>query len=155
VSIRTATAEDLPTICELIRALGDYERMADVVTFDEADMATHLFGPAPAAHVTLAVLDDGPTAAAAGEIVGFALWFGTFSTFLGRPGIWLEDLYVRPEHRGGGHGTALLHDLRERTTGRVEWSVLDWNTPSIDFYDRLGATPMREWITYRWMSDDA
>ena len=155
MSIRAATAEDLPTIYELIRALGDYERMANDVTFDEFEMASHLFGPAPAAQVTVAILDEATTSTAVGEVVGFALWFVTFSTFLGRPGIWLEDLFVRPEHRGGGHGIALLRDLRERTTGRVEWSVLDWNTPSIDFYDRLGATPMREWITYRWMPDDA
>jgi GNAT superfamily N-acetyltransferase len=157
VSVRAATIDDLPTICALIRALGDYERMSDAVVFDEADMAVHLFGPDPAARVTLAVLDrpDDAVSTTPDEIMGFALWFVSFSTFLGKPGIWLEDLFVMPEHRNAGYGTALLRDLRDRTAGRVEWCVLDWNTPSIEFYDRLGATPQREWITYRWDPDGA
>jgi GNAT superfamily N-acetyltransferase len=107
----------------------------------------HLFGPHPAASVTMAV-DD------AGDVVGFALWFRTFSTFLGRPGIWLEDLFVRPEHRAKGYGGELLRDLRGRTDGRVEWAVLDWNQRAIDFYRSLGARPVDGWTTYRWLPDD-
>jgi len=142
--IRDAVADDLPVIAELIRALADYERMTDEVVWAEADLGRHLFGPEPAAHVLMAVADDG-------AVAGFALWFPSFSTFLGRPGIWLEDLFVRPEHRGAGHGRALLDALRQRTDGRVEWNVLDWNEPSIRFYDALGARPLPGWITYRWL----
>jgi len=86
-----------------------------------------------------------------GEVMGFALWYRTFSTFLGRPGIWLEDLFVRPPHRKRGHGLALLNALRERTDDRVEWAVLDWNEPSIRFYDALGARPVPGWTRYRWL----
>ena len=88
-----------------------------------------------------------------GTVVGMALWFPTFSTFLGRPGIWLEDLFVRAEARGNGHGLALLQHLRGLTDGRVEWAVLDWNTPSIEFYERLGARPLEGWTRYRWSPD--
>jgi GNAT superfamily N-acetyltransferase len=144
--IRDAVATDLPAIAELIRALADYERMADEVVWAEDDLGRHLFGPEPAAHVLMAVADDG-------AVAGFALWFPSFSTFLGRPGIWLEDLFVRPEHRGAGHGRALLDALRQRTDGRVEWNVLDWNEPSIRFYDNLGARPLPGWITYRWLPE--
>ncbi|MEJ7846303.1 MAG: GNAT family N-acetyltransferase, partial [Acidimicrobiales bacterium] len=144
--IRDAVAADLPVIAELIRALADYERMADEVVWAEADLGRHLFGPEPAAHVLMAVADDG-------AVAGFALWFRSFSTFLGRPGVWLEDLFVRPEHRGAGHGRALLDALRQRTDGRVEWNVLDWNEPSIRFYDALGARPLPGWITYRWLPE--
>nr|WP_283251170.1 GNAT family N-acetyltransferase [Rhabdothermincola salaria] len=119
---------------------------ADVVwTLDQLD--EHLFGPQPAAQVTLACDDTH------GGVVGMALWFRTFSTFLGRPGIWLEDLFVRPEARGRGHGLALLRHLRSLTDGRVEWSVLDWNTPSIELYEQLGARPLEGWTTYRWLGD--
>ncbi len=144
--IRDAVAADLPVIAELIRALADYERMADELVWAEDDLGRQLFGPEPAAHVLMAVADDG-------AVAGFALWFRSFSTFLGRPGIWLEDLFVRPEHRGAGHGRALLDALRQRTDGRVEWNVLDWNEPSIRFYDNLGARPLPGWITYRWLPE--
>ena len=93
----------------------------------------------------LAVDDDG------GAVAGLALFHGTFSTWLGKPGIWLEDLFVRPEHRGKGHGLALLQHLRTLTDGRIEWAVLDWNTPSIEFYDALGARPVPGWTRYRWI----
>jgi len=141
-SIRDAVAPDLEVIVSLIRELAEYERKADEVVLDEAVVHTHLFGPQPAARVLIAEAD--------GEVAGMALWFPTFSTFLGVPGIWLEDLFVRPEHRGRGLGLGLIHALRDRTDGRVEWQVLDWNQPSIDFYDRLGAKPLDGWITYRW-----
>lgn len=143
--IRAAVAADLAVVAELIRALADYERMADEVVWTEADLGRHLFGPEPAAHVLLAMPDDDPAV-----VAGFALWFPTFSTFLGRPGIWLEDLFVRPGHRGQGHGRALLDALRQRTDGRVEWNVLDWNEPSMRFYDTLGARPLPTWVRYRW-----
>lgn len=143
--IRDAAAADLPVVAELIRALADYERMADEVVWAEADLGRHLFGPEPAAHVLLAVTEDDRAV-----VAGFALWFPTFSTFVGRPGIWLEDLFVRPEHRGAGHGRALLDALRRRTDGRVEWNVLDWNEPSIRFYDAVGARPLPGWLQYRW-----
>ncbi len=143
--IRDAVAADLPVIGELIHALADYERMADEVVWAEADLGRHLFGPEPAAHVLLAATDDDPAV-----VAGFALWFPTFSTFVGRPGIWLEDLFVRPEHRGEGHGRALLGALRRRTDGRVEWNVLDWNEPSIRFYDTIGARSLPGWLQYRW-----
>lgn len=145
--IRPAVAADLDAVAELIRGLAEYERMTDQVVFDLDELGRHLFGPEPAAHVLLACTDDG-------EVVGMALWFRTFSTFLGRPGIWLEDLFVRPEHRGAGHGLALLQHLRGLTDGRVEWSVLDWNAPSIAFYESLGARPVDGWTTYRWPPDD-
>lgn len=87
-----------------------------------------------------------------GDVAGMALWFTTFSTFLGVPGIWLEDLVIRPDHRGSGYGKALLERLRTMTAGRVEWAVLDWNQPSIDFYQSLGARPVEGWTRYRWLS---
>jgi GNAT superfamily N-acetyltransferase len=141
--IRAAGADDLDVICELIRSLAAYERMSDDVALARDVVGEHLFGPQPVASVHLAE-DDG-------EVVGFALWFRTFSTFLGRPGIWLEDLFVREEFRGRGHGLALLQTLRSLTDGRVEWDVLDWNTPSIEFYDSLGARPVPGWVRYRWL----
>jgi GNAT superfamily N-acetyltransferase len=103
-----------------------------------------MFGPEPVVKVSLAT-DDG------GTVVGCAVWFRTYSTFTGRLGIWLEDLFVRPEHRGRGHGRALLDHLRALTDGRVEWSVLDWNAPAIAFYEQLGARPHAGWTTYRWV----
>lgn len=144
MALRPAAPEDIVEICSLIRELAAYERMDDEVGFDLDGVAAHLFGPAPAAAVLLAE-DEGT-----GEIAGFALYFPTFSTFLGKPGLWLEDLFVRPAHRGKGYGSALLQHLRELTEGRVEWAVLDWNTPSIEFYDRLGARPVFGWTRYRW-----
>jgi GNAT superfamily N-acetyltransferase len=142
--IRPAQESDLDEIISLIRALAAYEELAHEVTLDPEVVRGHLFGPDPVASVTMAIDDDG-------AVVGFALWFRTFSTFLGRSGIWLEDLFVRPEHRAKGYGGALLRDLRDRTDGRVEWSVLDWNQRAIDFYQSLGARPVEGWTTYRWL----
>lgn len=147
MALRPATAADVDEIIALIRELADYERAAQEVTLDRSELLGHLFpsaGP-PAASVTLAV-DD-----ATGTIAGFALHHGTFSTWLGKPGIWLEDLFVRPAHRRRGHGRALLGHLRSLTDGRVEWAVLDWNEPSIDFYEELGARPVPGWTRYRWL----
>ena len=141
--IRDARPEDLDEICALIVELADYEQAPDEVAFDRDEVGRHLFGPDPAAHVLLAVTDEGETA-------GMALWFRTFSTWVGRPGIWLEDLFVRPEHRGRGYGRALLSAVRDRTDGRVEWTVLDWNRSAIDFYEALGAAPVDGWTRYRW-----
>ena len=111
------------------------------MVFDRVEFGEHLFGDQAVASVLIAEVD--------GRIAGMALWFPTFSTFLGRAGIWLEDLYVRTEHRGQGIGTALLHHLRSMTTGRVEWSVLDWNERAIEVYRGLGARPLDGWTTYR------
>jgi GNAT superfamily N-acetyltransferase len=141
--VRPATEHDLPHIAALVRELAEYEHLAHEVVFDDRELRDHLFGPDPAAHVLLAETDEG-------TVAGFALWFRTFSTFLGAPGIWLEDLFVRPEYRGQGLGVALLHELRAMTSGRVEWAVLDWNEPSIGFYRSLGAEPVDGWTRYRW-----
>jgi GNAT superfamily N-acetyltransferase len=145
VTIRPGTEADLGTIEELIRALAEYERMADEVVMDAELLRKGLFGDRPYAEVLIAEVD--------GEGVGFALFFHNFSTFLGRPGIYLEDLFVKPEHRGSGLGRALLKRLAEiaveRGCGRMEWAVLDWNEPSIGFYKKLGARPNDEWTVYR------
>jgi GNAT superfamily N-acetyltransferase len=145
VTIRPATEADLGTIEELIRALAEYERMADEVVMDAELLRKGLFGDRPYAEVLIAEVDD--------EAVGFALFFHNFSTFLGRPGIYLEDLFVKPEHRGSGLGKALLKRLAEiaveRDCGRMEWAVLDWNEPSIGFYKKLGARPNDDWTVYR------
>ena len=148
--LRDATPADLDEICALIRELAEYERLEDEVTFDREEIGTWLFGPSPRAWVTIAEPDDRP-----GTVAGMALWHWTFSTFLGRPGIWLEDLVVRPEHRGQGLGQALLESLFERSPGRVEWAVLDWNEPAIGFYRSLGAGPVPGWLRYRWTPDEA
>ncbi len=129
----------------LIRALAEYERLSPECFADEADLATHLFGPRPYAEVLIAQVD--------GEPAGFALYFHNYSTFLTKPGIYLEDLFVVPERRGLGLGRRLLAALAslavERGCGRLEWSVLKWNAPAIGFYERLGAVPMEEWQVYR------
>lgn len=147
--IRAATPDDTPAIACLIRALAEYERLSHEVVLDEERLREHLFGLRPFAEVLLA--EDG------GEVVGFALFFHNYSTFLGKPGIYLEDLFVQPAHRGKGHGKALLTALArlavERGCGRLEWSVLNWNEPAIAFYRSLGAVPMSEWTTYRLTSD--
>jgi GNAT superfamily N-acetyltransferase len=147
--IRSANPKDVSTIAELIRALAEYERLAHEVVLEEKELALHLFGPNPRAEVLLA--EEG------GKVVGFALFFHNFSTFLGKPGIYLEDLFVRPEHRGSGHGKALLTGLAklaiERGCGRFEWSVLDWNEPAIGFYKKLGAIPKDEWTVFRVTGD--
>jgi GNAT superfamily N-acetyltransferase len=145
MTIRAAVPGDLAEICALIRELAEYEELADQVVFDEAEVGRWIFEER-VARVLIADEDDG--------VVGMALWFPTFSTFLGRPGIWLEDLFVRPAFRGRGHGLALLNELRSMTDGRVEWSVLDWNEPSIRFYESLGARPHEGWTTYRWVATE-
>src|SRR5262249_9575934 len=141
--IRPATPDDVPIIAKLIRDLAGYERLPQWV--DEARLHDHLFGPRPFCEVLLA--ED------AGRVVGFALFFPTYSPFRTRPGLYLEDLFVEPEFRGHGHGTALLRALAklavERDCARVDWMVLDWNEPSIKFYLSLGATPLDDWTTYR------
>jgi GNAT superfamily N-acetyltransferase len=120
--------------------------MLDEIEWDEAQLAETLFGP-DAVPFTLVAVDGS-------EIVGMAICYRTYSTFQGRPGIWLEDLFVRPSHRGAGHGKALLQALFDRADGgRVEWSVLDWNEPSIRFYDSLGAKPVAGWTRYRWLAE--
>jgi GNAT superfamily N-acetyltransferase len=141
-SLRDALPDDVPEILALIHELAEYEHAADEVAATEADLHAHLFGAQPAASVLLAEAD--------GAVAGFALWYPTFSTWQGRPGIWLEDLFVRPAFRKRGLGLALLQELRRVTDGRVEWAVLDWNQPSIDFYDALGARPVEGWTRYRW-----
>ncbi|HEV7340043.1 MAG TPA: GNAT family N-acetyltransferase [Sphingopyxis sp.] len=145
ISIRSATPTDLPLIAQFIRDLADYEKLAHEVRFDEAKLDEKLFGPRPYAEVVIGELD--------GEPQGFALFFHNFSTFEGRPGIYLEDLFVRPEARGSGLGKALLAHLAqlcvERDCARLEWSVLDWNTPAIGFYQNLGAKLMDEWTVMR------
>jgi GNAT superfamily N-acetyltransferase len=145
VATREARPDDLGEICALIRELAEYERMADEVVLDEAEVGRWLFSAERVAHVLIASPDDTPEV-----VAGMALWFPTFSTFLGKPGIWLEDLFVRPAFRGRGLGLALLQALRSMTDGRVEWNVLDWNEPSIRFYDALGARPVEGWTQYRW-----
>ena len=143
--IRPATIEDTPTICRLIRALAEYERLTQEVVLDEARLREHLFGPRPFAEALLAEEE--------GAAVGFALFFHNYSTFLSRPGLYLEDLFVVPEHRGKGHGKALLSAVArlavERGCGRLEWSVLDWNEPALRFYRALGARPVDGWTIYR------
>jgi GNAT superfamily N-acetyltransferase len=143
--VRPAAESDVPVILTLIRELATYERAAELVLGTEAELGRWLFGPAPAATCHVAELD--------GEVVGFALWFRNFSTWLAKPGIYLEDLFVKPAARGHGLGKALLMTLvdiaRELGYGRVEWSVLDWNEPAIGFYRSLGATPNDEWTVWR------
>ena len=145
--IRFATERDIEVIGELIRGLAEYEKLAHEVAWTREELEFNLFGPRPYAEVLLA--EDDSTRA----VVGFALFFHNFSTFLGKPGIYLEDLFVRPEHRGRQWGTALLRALArlaiERDCGRLEWSVLDWNEPATMFYKSLGARPMDEWTVFR------
>ncbi|WP_225009679.1 GNAT family N-acetyltransferase [Novosphingobium percolationis] len=145
LSIRSATRVDIGLIAELIRALADYEKLLDEVRFDEAVLGEKLFGARPYAEVVIGEID--------GVAQGFALFFHNFSTFEGKPGIYLEDLFVRPEARGSGLGKALLAHLAalavERDCARLEWSVLDWNEPSIGFYKALGARFMDEWTVMR------
>jgi len=143
VPIRAATEADVEAIHALIGELAEYEQLAQEAVATTADLRRHLFGPSPAASVLMADTDDG-------EVAGFALYFTTFSTFRGDPGIWLEDLFVRPAFRKQGLGLALLQRLRDMTAGRVEWAVLDWNEPSIGFYQSLGARPVEGWTRYRW-----
>ncbi|MDQ0843597.1 MULTISPECIES: GNAT family N-acetyltransferase [unclassified Streptomyces] len=144
--IRTAAPADVPVIHEMVRELAEYEKALHEANATEEQLREALFGERPAAFAHIAETEDG-------EVAGFALWFLNFSTWRGVHGIYLEDLYVRPRLRGGGHGKALLTELAricvERGYERLEWSVLDWNTPSIDFYRSLGARPQDEWTVYR------
>ena len=143
--IRPAEAPDVPVIAELIRGLARFEKLEDEVTMTEERLAENLFGRHRYAETLLA--ED------AGAAVGFALFFHNFSTFIGLPGIYLEDLFVIPEHRGQGVGRALLKELArvalERGCGRLEWSVLNWNRDAISFYEKLGARPLSDWTVYR------
>jgi len=145
LTIRFASPADIPVIAELIRALSRYERLEHAVTMTEPLLTQALFGPRPYAETLIA--EDGA------EAVGFALFFHSFSTFLAKPGIYLEDLFVIPERRGEGIGRSLLERLAaiavERRCGRLEWAVLDWNADAIGFYERLGARPNSEWTVYR------
>ena len=145
LSIRPATPADLPLIAGFIRDLAEYEKLSHEVRFDEARLGENLFGARPYAVVVIGEID--------GAAQGFALFFHNFSTFEGRPGLYLEDLFVRPEARGSGLGKALLAHLAQlcvaRDCARLEWSVLDWNAPSIGFYQSLGAKLMDEWTVMR------
>ncbi|GAA2305026.1 GNAT family N-acetyltransferase [Nonomuraea roseoviolacea subsp. roseoviolacea] len=148
--IRRATPADVPAILRLIHDLAEYEKAAHEVRASEEQLRAALFAAEPAvfAHVAEEEGADGER-----EVVGFALWFLSFSTWRGTHGVYLEDLYVRPDRRGGGHGRALLAELAricvERGYHRLEWSVLDWNEPAIGFYRALGAVPMDEWTVFR------
>jgi GNAT superfamily N-acetyltransferase len=149
VSVRDVRPEDVPAVVKLVHELADYERAADECHLTEEQLRAVLFGPSPALFGFVAELD--------GEVVGFALWFLNFSTWRGVHGIYLEDLYVRPEHRGHGFGQRLLARLArecvERGYARLEWSVLDWNEPALGFYRRLGAVQMDEWTVNRLTGD--
>jgi GNAT superfamily N-acetyltransferase len=140
-----ATPAEAPVIIEMIRGLAEYEKLSHLVTATEEQIRETLFGTHPAAEVLLAEWN--------GEWAGFALFFPTYSTFLAQPGIYLEDLFVKPHARGNGLGLGLITELARiavaRGCGRVEWAVLDWNEPSIRFYNRLGAVPLDEWTAYR------
>lgn len=144
-TIVPATESHVTQILSFIRELAEYERLAHIVTATEEDLRRALFGKRPFAEVILAYEESMPA--------GFALFLHNFSTFLGKPGIYLEDLYVKPDFRGRGIGRALLECLArlavERSCGRLEWAVLDWNEPAINFYRRLGAVPMDDWTTFR------
>jgi ribosomal protein S18 acetylase RimI-like enzyme len=147
--LRAARAEDVPLILELIRSLGEFERLADQVRVRADLLEQHLFGDRPYAECVIAWAGD--------LAAGFALYFHNYSTFAGRPGLYLEDLFVRPEYRGLGYGEALLRHLArtavERGCARFEWSVLDWNQRAIDFYRKLGAEAMDEWTVFRVSGD--
>lgn len=144
-TIKAATIDDVPVILSFIKKLADYEKLSHLVSATEEGLQAVLFGARPYAETLIAYHENQP--------VGFALFFHNFSTFLGKPGIYLEDLFVDVEQRGKGFGKALLAHLaklaQERDCGRLEWSVLNWNTPSIKFYESLGAEPMNEWTVYR------
>jgi GNAT superfamily N-acetyltransferase len=142
--IRPAEPGDVPELLAMVRELAEFEELSDQVVCSEDDLTAALFGPDAVVHDTVAVADHG-------TLAGHALWFRTFSTFLGKTGIWLEDIYIRPAHRRQGLAGALLRDLRGRTEGRVEWEVLEWNIGAIDFYQGLGARPMAGWTKYRWL----
>lgn len=149
VEVRDAQVTDVDDILLLIGELADYEKLRHQVTGSAADLAQHLFGPVPYAQALVAAID--------GRTVGFALYFFNYSTFLCKPGLYLEDLYVQPDWRRHGVGARLLATLAQRAVsrgcGRMEWAVLDWNQPAIDFYLKIGAKPQDEWTTYRLTGD--
>ncbi|MDQ6625391.1 MAG: GNAT family N-acetyltransferase [Verrucomicrobiota bacterium] len=147
--IKPATSADVPLILQLIRELAEYERALEDAVATEAQLHEVLFGETPAANVLIAREGE--------QAIGFAVYFFNFSTWLGKPGLYLEDLFVRPAHRGKGYGRALLVRLaqvaEERGCGRMEWAVLDWNDPAIQFYRKLGARSVDEWSTFRLTND--
>ena len=149
ITIEPAREQDVPLILRFITALAEYEKLAQDVVATEAALRDTLFGPKPAAEAAIAYIGTQPA--------GFAVWFHNYSTFLGRPGLYLEDLFVLPEWRTRGVGRALLANLARiavaRGCGRMEWSVLDWNEPAIRFYRSLGAEPMNEWTVFRLTGD--
>jgi GNAT superfamily N-acetyltransferase len=149
MSIREATPKDLPLISSLVRELAEYEQLAHQAVATEADFADSLFGPSPKAHALIVEHEGKPA--------GFAIYFYNYSTFLGRPGLYVEDVFVRPEFRRNGFGRALFKYLAQKAVaekcGRFEWSVLDWNEPAIDFYRSLGAVAMDEWTVQRLTGD--
>jgi len=148
-NLRPATKADVPDLFRLIQALAEYEKLSDAVTGNADLLEIHLFGDKPCAEAILVECDQ--------KTVGFALFFQNFSTFLTKPGIYLEDIFVLPEYRRGGIGKAMLIHLaklaKERGCGRLEWSVLDWNQPAIDFYEQLGAKVLPDWRTCRVTGD--
>jgi GNAT superfamily N-acetyltransferase len=145
VQIRPATADDVPLVLSFVRQLADYEKLSHMVAATEEGLREALFGAQPGAEVLLAFAEGVP--------LGFAVYFHNFSTFLGRRGLWLEDIFVRPDRRGRGYGKALLLAVariaHERACGRFEWAALDWNTPAWEFYRSLGATPLEDWTMFR------
>lgn len=149
IFIRSATEKDVPVIFALIKELAEYEKLTDQIKTTEDELRKTLFGKDRFVEILLAEYDN--------KIVGQALFLKNFSTFLGKPGIYLEDLYVKPDLRGKGIGKALLDKIisiaKERNYGRVEWSVLDWNEPAIDFYNKIGAKPLDDWTIFRLTSD--
>ncbi|MDQ1747154.1 MAG: hypothetical protein QOD07_1417 [Frankiaceae bacterium] len=149
--IRAAIPDDVPVVLSLVRELAAYEREPDAVVATEDAFGTALFGPSARVHCLVAADDE------SGEVVGFAVYFVNFSTWLGTHGLYLEDLFVRPAARGGGHGRALLTELAriavDKGYGRVDWAVLDWNVDAQGFYRTLGAAPMDEWTTWRLTGD--
>jgi len=149
IFVRSATENDVPIMFALIKELADYEKLSDQISTSEEQLKNTLFGVDSFVEVLIAEFE--------GKTVGYALFFKNFSTFLGKPGFYLEDLYVKPEMRGKGIGKALLNKIislaKERNYGRVEWSVLDWNESAIDFYKKIGAKPLDDWTIFRLTSD--
>jgi GNAT superfamily N-acetyltransferase len=144
-AIRPASVVDVPVIRQLIRELAEYERLSDEAIVTEESLRESLFGPRPWAEVLVGEVD--------GEVAGFALYFHNYSTFLGRPGLYVEDVFVRPQFRGRGLGTAFFRRMArtavDRGCGRMEWAVLDWNEPALNFYRKIGALPMSDWTVQR------
>jgi len=146
MTVRDAVPDDLEEIAALIHELAAYEKAPEEAVFTLDDLSANVFGPDAVAEVLIAQADDG-------SVAGMALYFRSYSTWVGKSGIWLEDLFVRPPHRGAGHGRRLLDAVRARTEGRVEWVVLDWNQSAIDVYRALGAEPVDGWTRFRWLPE--